>query len=171
MANYYTEGSAVVPLTSKQCETCLRIIEMIEDETINLVSKYINALTREKYNKDNILLARQWARRNQDIYCCNSVGFDAEMTSDGLWVHNRDQLDIESLASFIQIVFRHYKLDDGFGFEVGHTCDRSRVDGFGGTAVFITKSNISWFSTYGWLDEKELRHAGRLNRKGMKKHG
>ena len=78
-----------------------------------------------------------------------------ELGTAGLWMHNDESCGHEFAAVVAQGYIRKFHPDMHLGLEIAHTCSKPRIDGFGGSAAFITKDNIRWGGTSAWLADQE----------------
>ena len=74
-------------------------------------------------------------------------------SNDCIWIHDDDGcVDIEALVDLIQIWMQTSEYShDPVGFEWANTCNKPRLDAFGGGAVMITKGGTRWLHTGQWL--------------------
>lgn len=84
-----------------------------------------------------------------------NIGYKLE--NDFLWIYSEEYPNIDSLASIIYSVMKHYKSKKYISFEYAFTCNKLRTDGFGGGAVFINSSKIKFFNTHNWMQEQIKR--------------
>ena len=81
-----------------------------------------------------------------------NIGYRLE--NDFLWIYSEEYPNIDSLASIIHSVMKHYNSKKYISFEYAFTCSKPRTDGFGGGAAFINSSEIKFFNTYNWMQEQ-----------------
>lgn len=84
-----------------------------------------------------------------------NIGYRLE--NDFLWIYSEEYPNIDSLASIIHSVMKHYNSKKYISFEYAFTCSKPRTDGFGGGAAFINSSEIKFFNTYNWMQEQIKR--------------
>lgn len=84
-----------------------------------------------------------------------NIGYKLE--NDFLWIYSEEYPNIDSLASIIYSVMKHYNSKKYISFEYAFTCNKLRTDGFGGGAAFINSSEIKFFNTYNWMQEQIKR--------------
>lgn len=81
-----------------------------------------------------------------------NIGYKLE--DEYLWIYSEEYPNIDSLVSIIYSVMKYYNSNKYVSFEYANTCNKLRLDGFGGGAIFIARSGIKYYSTYGWIQEQ-----------------
>lgn len=84
-----------------------------------------------------------------------NIGYRLE--NDFLWIYSEEYPNIDSLASIIHSVMKHYNSKKYISFEYAFTCSKLRTDGFGGGAAFINSSEVKFFDTGNWVQEQVKR--------------
>ncbi len=77
-----------------------------------------------------------------------------------LWLH--DDLggsNIDALANMLQS-FLLFRPGQSITFSWANTCSKPRTDSFGGGAVFITRDDIAFMSTDGWIKKQKRKSHG-----------
>ncbi len=92
------------------------------------------------------------------------IGFEAEANEpdDGtLWLWDLDGgADIENVIAFVLRCAEAFSLAGFWGFCWSHSCDRPRLDSFGGGAQLIDlgkRRSVSWIDADHWLGEEIAR--------------
>jgi len=76
-----------------------------------------------------------------------------------LWIHDGDgQSNLESLADLLLAYVRENDLDEAILFSVAWTCDKPRLDGFGGSALMVTKDGVQAKGTNNVMNRLEKEH-------------
>ena len=81
-----------------------------------------------------------------------NIGYKLE--DEYLWIYSEEYPNIDSLVSIIYSVMKYYNSNKYVSFEYANTCNKLRLDGFGGGAIFIARSGIKYYSTYDWIWEQ-----------------
>lgn len=81
-----------------------------------------------------------------------NIGYKLE--DEYLWIYSEEYPNIDSLVSIIYSVMKYYNSNKYVSFEYANTCNKLRLDGFGGGAIFIARSGIKYYSTYDWIREQ-----------------
>lgn len=89
-----------------------------------------------------------------DLVGDDHVGFDAELTEDGVWFYSEESGCPEHVAAAVQAFFSRFRLDGQFGFEWAEWCDKPRLGEFGGGGCYVTTGEVRWLNTAGWLGEQ-----------------
>lgn len=79
-------------------------------------------------------------------------GLTIKPCAGGLLVASEGEGSHETAAAVVQALLNYYDLPDPVTFEVAHYTDRLLIDGCGGRAVLVTKSEITIESTRDLLD-------------------
>lgn len=151
MANYYTAISLELahhqefPFT----EDVSNILYAVDEKDVKHAPQWFQDLYKAEREGDAF---EDWCDK---AFGSNMVCADYEMTDDGLWIHGDEGPNLEMIAAVIYFALRHYGIDSYVSMEYSLSCSKPRLDGFGGGAAFITKDGYEFFSTSGWLMEKE----------------
>lgn len=87
---------------------------------------------QEKISDENFLLQEAG---------CEYVDINIEDTEGGLWLSG-DSFDVHVVSTVIQHMFKHFNSNKHFVIQWADTCDKMRVDEFGGGSVYIDKDQI-----------------------------
>lgn len=159
MANYYTQASFIIPLTAEQTVFAVKVLECFLDEKIDLTKRHKTKVARA-YDIAVFRLARKLAKSVDEYEVHNQyIGFSFQAQPNGLWISHDESINTDNAAIFTQCLLKHFDIDGYVAIEAAHTCDKARLDGFGGHALFITKKHIRWVSTYEWI-ESQARRSG-----------
>lgn len=82
------------------------------------------------------------------------VNFGWAFDSDGLWLHDGDQGDVEQVAEFVHDFIGSCRPTAVFSFTWAATCDKPLVDAFDGGAAVITATDIEWMSGSAWASQR-----------------
>jgi hypothetical protein len=147
MANYYTEASFMVHFETKEKETrAAEILQSLENHE------------EEPCTGELAELAKDMEMTDYDY-----VGFSSrpETNRDGVmiswWIYADETIDVDRTVTFFHYLVENNLLKP-FGFEWANTCSSSRLDAFGGGAVFITKDEDHWASSCSILMDLEKQH-------------
>jgi hypothetical protein len=80
-----------------------------------------------------------------------------ELRPDEFWVYSEESDDPEPPARLVQLFLRKFAPSKTWFVTFATTCDKPRVDEFGGGAVFVTAEEISWVNGYQWAEEQQAR--------------
>lgn len=132
MANYYTQFSAALKLESKAEKS------WCEKELKKL---------RKKEDKMDPETAES--------------SFQSEMPDDNhLWFHEDESGDPEHVGKFVQRFLKKFHPNNFWCMEYANICDKARLDGFSGGALFVTADEIKYMNASQWLEEQTLEFAG-----------
>jgi len=73
--------------------------------------------------------------------------------------------NVVALAVLTSAFLRKFRRAEGYGIECAMTCSKPRLDGFGGTAVWVTARGCRWLSTHDWLERCANRHERQQRRR------
>ena len=93
------------------------------------------------------------------------IGFDARADDDpsdntNLWLHSDEDADIENIIAFALRCAKEFDLKGLWGFRWCLSCDKARLDGYGGGAQVLdlgARRSLSWVDTEHWLGEQIAR--------------
>lgn len=161
MANNYLQFSLSFKLKNGKekawCNDHLGLMEKIHDEC-------------DKFNIDPSEHPRS------DEYNKFLEDYDLMGDESGLdinWYINDDVMYIDSgyesgnadhAAIFVQKFLALFDKDSGIGFCYSTTCDKLRVDQFGGGAFFVTAEQIKHIDSYQWLEDRRFDHMPKKGR-------
>jgi len=95
----------------------------------------------------------------EDVDC---AGFQWEFTTiagqQGLWIHADEHGVPNNVAYLVQQFLIAWQPEGCFGMGYAFTCDKPRVDEFGGGAFFVTATKEYWMDTYAFVDEHVSAH-------------
>ncbi len=74
-----------------------------------------------------------------------------------LWIYTVDTGNVEQVAYFAQQFLKTHRPHSFFAFTYAETCNKPRINEFGGGAVFVTAKNVTHFDAHGWLDKRKKR--------------
>jgi hypothetical protein len=163
MADYYTQASFVIPCSKEQAVIALEAINQVSGELGEIAAE---CLSKEEENDFSVTekLIRFFYFNHPD-YDKNiqeiqgdalSWIFSAQLCPDesGVWVQSDESINTEQAAIFTQGILSVFDLDHMVEIQAAHTCNRPRLDGFGGHAFVVTKDSMEAFST----DEFVMAH-------------
>jgi hypothetical protein len=159
MADYYTEFSFAIPLTS--------------DEQTAWAAEAIAWLAEpeDREPPEDSDLTRELMSVPDDVG--EYVSFRAEVDADYttwdmetrkpvpcpiIWVHSDESGNPEEAGRFAQAFLRKFDPDGYIGFTYGDTCSKPRIDAFAGGAVFVTAHEVDGEHASGWLHKRIDRH-------------
>ena len=77
------------------------------------------------------------------------LGCDIEFSDSGIWFHEMENFNPESIAAIASAVIDDLELDDVFVFSWSYSCSKARLDEFGGGACAIAKGYPPlWIDAY-----------------------
>lgn len=92
------------------------------------------------------------------VSCSDYLGFELEIQggpdSSILWISDEDGGDVESVITFVLRCAEELDLTGLWGFTYADTCNRPRLDAFGGGAHVIdlgARKSVGWTSSQEWL--------------------
>ena len=167
MANYYTEVSFILPLTSEQLSFAINVLDCIQDDEIDLRKKQKTAKARS-YDSSVYSVAKRFAKSHNDYGADYfTLGFSFSSIGDGLWISYEENIDTESAALFCHLILKHFDSNNHIAISASHTCSRPLLDAFGGHAAFVTKKGVKWMSTNYWLNSQIDRFQSSIQSKSI----
>lgn len=148
MANYYTQGSFIVPCTKEQAEIAIKALDHLKCELSTFARKVIEKPDSESLNEEERIIKLCYfghPEYSEDVSLDDYDyiwGFSSEAEDEGLWIYGDESLDSTHAAIFTQAVLSAFDIDKMVEIQVSYLCDKPRSDGFGGHACVVTKSNI-----------------------------
>ena len=119
MANNYVSGSCVLRFPSDKAHRAIEVAKRVIEEIDS--------------------------SDDDDEY----LGCDIEFSDSGIWFHEMENFNPESIAAIASAVIDDLELDDVFVFSWSYSCSKARVDGFGGGACSIAKGYPPlWINAY-----------------------
>lgn len=82
------------------------------------------------------------------------VDFQWSFQGENLWIHADESGDVDQVGSLVQEFIQACRPDYIFSFEWANTCSKPRIDEFGGGAAVVTKDDITYITTHGWMCEE-----------------
>jgi hypothetical protein len=142
MANNYTQTSFYF-----RCGTA---------ENAAKVACWINGGSEHPYPADLVKSMTESVPETFDDGCLDVTIGDATVDEDQVWVHADVAADLELLATILAYAMDTMpEVEDRQGFQWAETCDKPRVDEFGGGACFIARGQPTrWLHTGQWLAEQ-----------------
>ena len=74
-----------------------------------------------------------------------------------LWLYAEDHAIVDHVAAFVQAFLRQFRPQAYFQCSYAFSCSRPVPGQFGGGAVFVTATQIRWFSSNAWLTRQARR--------------
>jgi len=126
MANYYTEFSEE--------------LENLTPEEVAWCKARLRELSAEVEEKDGI----------------GSLGFDFQFISESegdqtLWFHSEETGHLEILPDFVREFLSKFRPTDAWSLTWADTCSKPQIGAFGGGAVFVTPTRITYINSYAWV--------------------
>lgn len=85
---------------------------------------------------------------------CNDAGsypgFKCDCTTTSATLYAEECGDIANVAGLVQEFLKKFRPRDAISFTWSETCDRMRVDQFGGGAACISATEQRWLHTHSW---------------------
>ncbi|MCU7556089.1 hypothetical protein OCL06_15970 [Alteromonas sp. ASW11-19] len=157
MANYYTDASFIVPLTPEQTEFALKVLQCATDDSIDFTKKHKTAAAKQ-YEPAVFRLAKKLAKAVMDESLEEvCLDFRCEQEPKGLWISHDETINTYHAATFTHLIMKHFDIDGYIDIQAAHTCNKRRLDAFGGHAAFITKKEVKWTSTHQWVYQQAKR--------------
>lgn len=77
------------------------------------------------------------------------IEMEVEFSDKGIWFHEMESFNPDTVASIASAVIDYIELDDVFVFSWSYSCSKLRVDEFGGGACAIAKGQPPfWIDAY-----------------------
>jgi len=154
MANYYTKTAQHLKLDCEQSQLALDIYNCMKLESLDFKKAFEEndcSYSKEVFDYASTLVLLNDA----DRYAPGEVTsyFLLNLAVDGLLISSDENIDIDVAAAFIQILLKHFSIEDYVYLDVAHTCSSDEPDAFGGSAVFITATEIKHICTNAWIGE------------------
>jgi len=166
MANNYTQGAAVYefkcPEDKKIMEDLLSTTQVEFDTTnkedgptdegcwieVDENSEDANTYTVQvyKYQLENI----HNQSKNEALDC----NFEIVFERNSLYIFGEEYLDLEKVADLMEAFFKRSSTKDYFYMETASTCSKMRPGQFGGSAMFVAKDRIEFYTTAQWVENQ-----------------
>lgn len=145
MADFYTYFSFTVQFPEATRVWALQLHQLMRNLSVGRNPEDLAG----KYPPEMMSVAKDFLSKTE-----NNVGFDMEEEAPELWFVSSESGVPSSAADFVQILMRKFEIDEPIHFEWSDDCSDSRVNAFGGGAMFITRDNIEMLTTRDWVNEK-----------------
>ncbi len=159
MANNYTQFSAAIyDITPEEKAWIDRAFE----EVYLLDDKVIEFDDIERDDNGDVLgdaycVLRMFADAGDEIDLSDAEhpGFQYSIDGDWLWMYAEEGGDPYRLAIFVQQFLKMFRPNTYFTFSYAYTCDKPRIDEFGGDTIFVSADTIVTGQElfYEWLTE------------------
>lgn len=154
MANYYTKTAQQLSLDCEQSQLALDIYNCMRVESIDFKKPFEEnecSYSKEVFNYASSLVLLNDA----DEYKPGDVQsyFLLDLAVGGLLISSDETIDMDVAPAFIQILLRHFSIEEYVYLDVAYTCSSDEPDAFGGAAVFITANEIKHMCTNAWIGE------------------
>ena len=128
MANNYTSFSFHVEnITDEE-------VEWLEKETRKA---YVEEVLEEDFNPE------------RNYYPHEKCG---EKSNGNYWFHDGNTfVDTGVIATILMRFLKKFRPNQYIAFELAYTCDKPRINEFGGSACFITRAGVRWMDTANWI--------------------
>ena len=157
MADYFTEFSFVIPVTSEQGNWFAQVHEL----AAALIGYVEDGEARETIEgPQNMVSAALELADKRDGPPRIHVAHDE--TAGTIWVHSEDSGDLEYTADLAQAFLKRFELDLVVAFQWAHTCSKPLLDAFAGGAVVISRRTTIWFDTGSLLEKAMAAETARL---------
>ena len=155
MANYYQQFSVELALDNQEeKDWCADRIGQLEH-------------TRENEDEEAPGIGfdgegdiEKWESRADFQWC-----FETDAGKPKVWFSAEESGNVEQIASFVQEYLAKFHPDKHWAMEWANTCDRCRVDAFGGGAVFVTAKKVTFMNTGTWCHKQATAFEKRRKRK------
>ena len=164
MSNNHLEFSEVIPQLSDR-EACwlqdqLQVVYVFGDK------EYADNEVPDDLEPDDA----EWigCRAYRDMPGCEpddaeNVGFGYEFSGDDkdedwgryVWLHADEWGDVERVAHLVQKFLKEFRPEGCWSLTWATTCSKPRVGEFGGGAVFVTATEITWQNSYEFIEGQE----------------
>jgi len=158
MANNYLQFSFALKLKSKKekawCLDHLTFLSKIHEECDRMQidpTEHPRSDEYEKFIEDYNLYGDE-----------DDLSFRCDVKDGAVYIDSGESGDADHAAIFAQKFLASFDSDDGIGFSYSVTCDKLRVDEFGGGAFFITKDEMKHINVYDWIDERRRDHVNKF---------
>lgn len=71
-----------------------------------------------------------------------------------LWLYSEEYSDPAQVAGFVQAFLKKFRPTGYFELQWAETCSKPRIGEFGGGAVFVTATDVDYWSAGPWLAKK-----------------
>lgn len=160
MSNNYSQSSFLLPLDKQeQISFAKAVIECVEDEDIDF-NEETKTEAEKAYDNAVFEIAKEIALSDSNYAPGGvSLGFVASFEEEGVHIYHDENIDIENAALFSHLILKHFNSENYATLAAAFTCDRPRLNEFGGAAAFITAKGINWMSTFSWVQSQIEQHA------------
>lgn len=154
MADYYTQASFIIPCAKSKAVNALHALNYLEEAPSAYIDSVLKKSDSEMQQNGFIDKIIQFCIMNHPDQT-NAINkpltdfdwnFNAELSSEGLWIYGEESINTEHAAIFTQAVLKTFDLPILVCISAAHSCSRNRLDGFGGHGVAVTKEFIHWYS-------------------------
>ncbi|MFS1430805.1 hypothetical protein LMH73_027770 [Vibrio splendidus] len=153
---------ALTPLQSEWSLTLLQLLNWINlsdclnlDECDSLINKKISDRYSDVHGSEDFYAAVETifevSGEPKESFLDMRL-FDADETPNGIKIYGQ-YIAEDFLAAFVQVIIKRFNLN-AKGYSIANYCDDLLVDSFGGSAFYITSSEIRSINTQAWLDSK-----------------
>mgnify|MGYP000610323552 CR=1 FL=1 len=152
MPNYTTETAQELKLDCEQSQLALDIYNCMKLESIDFNKPYEE--NECEYSKEAFDYACTLVlEHDEDDYTPGNVQcyFLLDLAVGGLLISSDETINIDVAAAFIQILLKHFSIQEYVYLDVAHSCSSHEPDAFGGSAVFITANEIKHMCTNEWI--------------------
>ena len=142
MADYFTQFSFVIPVTPEQGNWFAKVHALATE----LIGHAEDGEVRDNIEgpPDTASAALVLAEKHDGLPCLQVTHDEKENT---VWVRSEDSGNVDYTADLVQAFLRRFDLDRVISFQWANTCDRLRLDAFGGGALVISRRNADWLNT------------------------
>jgi hypothetical protein len=142
MADYFTKFSFVIPVTPEQGNWFAKVHALATE----LIGHAEDGEVRDNIEgpPDTVSAALVLAEKHDALPCLQVTHDEKENT---VWVRSEDSGNVDYTADLVQAFLRRFDLDRVISFQWANTCDRLRLDAFGGGALVISRRNADWLNT------------------------
>ena len=142
MADYFTKFSFVIPVTPEQGNWFAKVHALATE----LIGHAEDGEVRDNIEgpPDTVSAALVLAEKHDALPCLQVTHDEKENT---VWVRSEDSGNVDYTADLVQAFLRRFDLDRVISFQWANTCNRLRLDAFGGGALVISRRNADWLNT------------------------
>ena len=136
MADYYTSFSFVLDLPGAEAiKYAINLATIAAD--LRWEAEEDRQTQEKQFPKELELFLDEW-------------DFEVAEEKSGIWIHSNDG-GTDAACQFVQHLLDRFSIIEPVSFEWANTCNKPRLDAYGGGAAVITATDIKSISTCQWV--------------------
>lgn len=149
MANNYSQWSSVLEISSDEEYAWLQ--EVLNLDPFDALDKDPNT-DMDRYIAE--VRSKLGFTFNYEDFELPFPDFSHKLSKNELWVYAEEYGNLDNLGRIVQAFLRKFRPNGSFYVTWADSCDKPRIDEFGGGAMFVTAEKIETFTVYDWIAQK-----------------